>query len=530
MKSKLNIWHYAVLALVTALVIFVRLRLLDMPLDRDEGGWAYAGWLLNGGEPLYSGFYHMKFPLVYIIYAVIIKILGHSAVGIHAGLLITNIATAALIFFIALRLYCSWPAVAAGSVYLLSSLSARVEGFSANTEHFIVLFISASALIALVAAEKKSKVLYFTAGVVAGLAVLCKQSALLYAFFLPLFILWVEWPHGKIKALSSASDSLTGIAVPVALLFAAMALSGHLDRFLYFTFGYSAHYAARLTTAQGIKNFLAAVPAVFTTLAPAALAALAGLFARVKTAGKNERAFTVAFTLSAAAVTCAGLYFRPHYFLLFLPALALLCARALAAGLDAAGGRKWVKTAIAIFASLFALFFIAAERKYLFIDAPDTVCKKVFAENPFVESRVIGKYIGENTVPGDKIAVLGSEPQVLFYAKRKSATGYIYMMDFMEKGQGMLGLQKKAIAEIEAANPEVLVFVNIRISWLMTADSEKFIYDWYAKYRQQYNREGLVELYGPEKTMYYWGKEAKGRKPETGYFIEIMRRKADLRQ
>jgi len=34
--------------------------------------------------------------------------------------------------------------------------------------------------------------------------------------------------------------------------------------------------------------------------------------------------------------------------------------------------------------------------------------------------------------PGERIAVLGSEPQIYFYAKRRSATGYIYTYPLME--------------------------------------------------------------------------------------------------
>ena len=55
--------------------------------------------------------------------------------------------------------------------------------------------------------------------------------------------------------------------------------------------------------------------------------------------------------------------------------------------------------------------------------------------NPFPESVKIGDYIREHSNPDDKIAVLGSEPQIYFYSKRLSATGYIYTYGLMERGR-----------------------------------------------------------------------------------------------
>ena len=41
---------------------FVRLRLLDFPLERDEGEYAYAGQLMLQGIPPYKLAYNMKLP------------------------------------------------------------------------------------------------------------------------------------------------------------------------------------------------------------------------------------------------------------------------------------------------------------------------------------------------------------------------------------------------------------------------------------------------------------------------------------
>ena len=50
--------------MVAALVIVaaVRLRLLNLPLERDEGEYACAGQLMLQGIPPYEFAYNMKFP------------------------------------------------------------------------------------------------------------------------------------------------------------------------------------------------------------------------------------------------------------------------------------------------------------------------------------------------------------------------------------------------------------------------------------------------------------------------------------
>src|SRR4051812_19201781 len=86
------------LALTILLVIGVRLRLKDMPLERDEGEYAYAGQLILQGIPPYKLVYNMKLPGTYVSYALIMALFGQSASGIHVGLIFINVAAIILVF------------------------------------------------------------------------------------------------------------------------------------------------------------------------------------------------------------------------------------------------------------------------------------------------------------------------------------------------------------------------------------------------------------------------------------------------
>jgi len=90
-------WVLAVAVL--GLDVTIRIRLLGIPLERDEGEYAYAGQLLLQGIPPYKLAYSMKFPGIYVAYAVVMAVFGQTITGIHLGLLLINIATIALSFF-----------------------------------------------------------------------------------------------------------------------------------------------------------------------------------------------------------------------------------------------------------------------------------------------------------------------------------------------------------------------------------------------------------------------------------------------
>ena len=65
-------------AIVFTLVAAIRIRLLGIPLERDEGEYAYAGQLILQGIPPYKLVYNMKFPGTYAAYALIMSIFGQT--------------------------------------------------------------------------------------------------------------------------------------------------------------------------------------------------------------------------------------------------------------------------------------------------------------------------------------------------------------------------------------------------------------------------------------------------------------------
>src|SRR5207244_12575676 len=97
-------------------------------------------------------------------------------------------------------------------------------------------------------------------------------------------------------------------------------------------------------------------------------------------------------------------------------------------------------------------------------------------ESPFPESIKIAEYVRDHTSLDDTIAVLGSEPEIYFYAHRHSATGYIYTYGLMEPQKYARQMQEEMIHEIERARPKYLVSVVMFYSWLWLHGSERLLF------------------------------------------------------
>jgi hypothetical protein len=145
---------------------------------------------------------------------------------------------------------------------------------------------------------------------------------------------------------------------------------------------------------------------------------------------------------------------------------------------------------------------------------------------PFPESIEVARYIEEHSSEDDRIAVIGSEPQIYFYSKRLSATGYIYTYALMEEHDYALKMQKEMITEIESARPEFIIFVNVTNSWILRPASERLIFDWFKIYhREHFERVGVVDIISQGQTIYRWDDEAVGYSPRSEDWISVYKRR-----
>jgi 4-amino-4-deoxy-L-arabinose transferase-like glycosyltransferase len=449
------------LALVLILICtaLIRIRLAPTPLERDEGEYAYAGQLMLEGIAPYSLASNMKLPGTYAMHALVMALLGQTIVGIHLGLLLVNATSILLIYFIARRLLFSTAAAAAAcAVYAALAISPSVAGTAAHATQYVNVFALAATLLLL---DKNIA----RAGFCFGLAFLMKQHAVFFLLFGGAYLLY---QRAGLRALTRFAAAAV---LPYALTCLILWRAGVFSNFWFWTVTYAREYALRVDFSSGLDNFLSSFTGIVMTNPALWALAAAGAFlaARARQAG-----FLLALLFFSFLTTIPGLLFREHYFIPVLPAIALLAG--------VAASKNWGRWAIAAAIAL-SLF---SDRQFLFTKTPTQAARQLWDDNPFPEAIPAAAWLRAHTAPATPIAVLGSEPEIYFYAHRHSATNYIYMYGLMEPQPYALRMQEELIHDLETRRPAYIVDVDVSTSWLMRENSATRLFDWWDAYRPRH--------------------------------------------
>ena len=207
----------------------------------------------------------------------------------------------------------------------------------------------------------------------------------------------------------------------------------------------------------------------------AALLGLVLLWAR--RGSRSVALFATGFLVLSLFAVVPGLHFRPHYYVLLMPVLAFLTGSLVQQTTELlAHGRFRILSAVPILA--FVVLFargVARERNFFFHMTPVEACRSIYGFQPFPEAIVLADYIRAHSPPDARIAVVGSEPEIFFYAQRRSATGYVYTYPLAERQPFAAQMRQQMIREIETARPQFLVQARNWGSWLSQPGSQKRI-------------------------------------------------------
>ena len=506
----------------------IRLATFQIPLERDEGEYAYGGWLLLRGEGPYRSFFTLKLPGTAAMYAASMALFGESIAGIRLGFLLVNLATTVLLFLFARRLLGGRGAVATAGAFASLSLSPALLGTFAHATHYVLLPALAGLLVLQHALEGNGRTrLFALGGFLLGASVLMKQAGGVF----PLFALaWLLSDSRRRPGRWRETGAFClGVAAPLALTAAALALDGTLASAWFWTFTYAREYASATGLAAGLVNLRARLVDLVPQTAGVLLFAAGGLVLAARPGSPpSHRALLVSFLAFSLLGVCPGLYFRSHYFILALPAVCLLAGAALDWLLEAAA-----RHGPAAKAGVLALFTLAVAQPIASIgglllkSSPEQVSRALYGRNPFPEAQVIGRYLREHTGPHARIAVLGSEPEILFYSQRRSATRHIYMYNLVELQPFAQTMQEQLIREVEDAHPAYLVYVRTRASWLTQPGASPRIFQWADDYlRRDYEKVGQVEAPDPDHTRYLWDAEAAAASADTFTQLQLFRRRS----
>jgi hypothetical protein len=285
------------------------------------------------------------------------------------------------------------------------------------------------------------------------------------------------------RAASFAAWSATGLLAVIGLVILYFWKLGGLQEFVDNVFTHNLQYigavgaSARLEYCWGALTILARTQTIVWVFAAVGLAGLL-------TSGRAKWCLFVAAWLvtSAIGVSASG-YFFPHYFQQLLPPLAM----AAAAGAEWFAAVEWWniipawvrRTALSLMLAVLPAITLCP---FLFTYSPEDAVRRIYPGNFFAEMPEFAQRLESVTPSEMPVFIFGAEPELLFYARRPSATRYIFLFPLYGPYKNAREKQMAAAKEIERAQPSAAVYLPNALFFVSGTDH--YFTQWSLSYLQ----------------------------------------------
>ncbi len=450
-------WITALL-LAGVMLITVGLRLpgFALPLERDEGAYAYVAWAWLQGELPYRDAFDHKPPLIYLLYMPAVLVGTPAAWMIRLWGTLLMLVSVGFVFLIGRQIWSRSTALLAALLFGIIGSAFDIQGLILNTDQALVL----PALLALWAAMRlratQQPRYALATGAALAAAALIKPVAILLG---PAALLALRG-DGRSVARTSGSILLGGalVGLPFAIYFA---LQGAWADLWFGVVTYNTIYA----TESRMRWDLGALVDMLAPLMPLLLVAIGGA-ALASRSGSDSNAMAMTHGRLLIAWTAALLLaalgsLRPyiHYYYPLLPLLCLLaapCVSWLWRQRAQVGGIRGIAGALAPLLLLLLLTgpFIRQNLRLIGATAEEQA-ERLYGDvgkHYFAQAPLVADFVRARTTPDDRIYIFAAEPEVYVLAERRAASRYIY-----DYPLALLPEARQALMRELAARPPALV-------------------------------------------------------------------------
>jgi len=481
-----------VLAALVMLSIVIRLPDLGMPLERDEGEYAYAAQEILRGYMPYQDTFCQKPPVVFLWYLAGIVLFGQTIAGIHSILTIAAALGALGVYLLARRLFSGTGGWTAGGAwiaavaFLASSAGSGYFGSAANTEIFMLVPVVFGVLSLTAAAERDSRSAWFATGFFFGIAMMTKQVAL-FSFVGPGIVaaalLWIRRRpvSAHVKPLIYGVIGTVTAVLPLLLWFA---MRGVLATFWEVAFSHNISYVGSPYGADKWEKVWNAFTGRFLATDGLLWASLLVVLVLLVFSSRARRGLVAWLIPLWFASSLFGVALGPftfgHYFLQLLPplTLALGFVAALAGGAFSGQWPTARARALAVVIGLVALAPMVVAR----LDSVQAPLSQrshelygIYGPPPFQAAVEVGAWLEERSAPDDTILIVGSEPEILFYSGRRSSTRYTIFYPLTGAYESSGPMCAELFAEIERSPPEFVILVYCQTSFITGGRSDEIV-------------------------------------------------------
>jgi 4-amino-4-deoxy-L-arabinose transferase-like glycosyltransferase len=491
------------LLLVFAAVVLLRLPLLGIPFERDEGEYAYIAWRLGFHEAPYRDWVNQKPPAVFCAYRLAFALPMNPTDAIHLVAALFAAGSACAMVLIARKFLSNFWAVTAGLLLGVLSADPAAQGNAANTEVFMVLPMLLAQLLFFTALSRRTFRWMILCGALTGLAALFKQVAAMNWFALAL--LWPvsdREPGRWRRTFLFAALSFAGAAIVWGLVLVWFWCLHALGDFFYNVLTHNLAYVQGVPWRYRPLNFRRAFDSLLDTESMVWWLAGVGILALAWQRRLNWLLFVLITGVAGAVGVSASGYYFPHYFQQWLPPLAL-CAVAGASGLEQARLVSlipyWIRRTMLV---LFLVFPFAVNLyPFLFVYTPEQASYRIYPDNRFPAMADVARRLAEITSANDRVFLYAAEPEILFYARRVSATRYIILYPLFGNYADAHQRQTEAADEITRAHPTAALFYPVTLFFV---PGDQYFNDWAAKYlKEAFQTDSwlVVDLVGETKVV-----------------------------
>jgi hypothetical protein len=527
-SSFLTKWSPVVLLIFSSLVFLIaRIRLLAMPLERDEGSFAYIGhWLLRGRE-LYTDMLDSKLPGLYTIYGIFTTLFGLTPTGVHMALLISNIVSAVCFYYLVKELYNRQTASITTSFFLFLVVSLNIGGFASHATQLLTPFILGGSLLFWRGIQSGRGFLFLLAGLCIGIAFTIKQQAAIYGILLALIwwparLIWYRKENAKLPFLEWIWLGIGGL-LPLLLVVGYFFSSDRFDEFYNWTVTQPFHLAGSFAEPK-YKILFRILPRIIQQFEGLYILAGAGLiFTFLSGYKKGSSWFGFFFAILGILSVVIGTAYYNHYFVLAMPGIALLAAISLD-WISRKTGKYGSLLGIAIALGLVVLS-MRGRSDYYFNPDYAKIHFEVYNRNMFPEIEKIGRELAKRVPEGQRIGVMGSEPEVLVAAGRESCSRHLMVYSLLSDPELSPPLQQEYVGEMKECAPEYIVWNTISSSWTAGYDQLKFFKEFMVWVEQNYKVIGLAESRDDKPGVIVWDKALDTHQSISNFKVFVLQKK-----
>ncbi len=408
----------------------MRLPFWGAPLTADEGGYAEAARLWERGDTLYRDVWVDRPQGLVLVFRAVLH-LGGSPNVIRATAAVVAALAVLATMLVAFRLGRTLTAYACGLLMATVGASPFIESFTLAGE----LLSSLAAILSLLAftAYLRSRAFGWLVltGVLAGCAVMIKQSGFDAAVAIVAYLAWTE----RRRAVRPVAAVVGAAAAPV-LAGALAAVSLH--SWWFAVVGYRGSGDSLIT-----GSFTHRLDLLAQSL-PGAAKGL-GLLVLLAALGWRGSPLLVRLWLGAAVLgVLGGGNFHFHYYLQLVPPLAILAG----VGLEKLVARRLTVAALGCAAVAVATAVVTVP---LWFESASAQAKAVWPKDPhLVRDGAVARYVEAHTRPGQKVFLVWAAADVYYLADRAPVIPYMWRRN-IEAIPGVLDRARVALADRRAA-------------------------------------------------------------------------------